>query len=50
MRFGSTAKVLAECKHKYYRISECSGQRLAMHGSVPWNVCWLTKMAAIRCN
>ena len=24
MRFGSTAKVLAECKHKYYRISECS--------------------------
>ena len=23
MRFGSTAKVLAECKLKYYRISEC---------------------------
>ena len=22
MRFGSTAKVLAECKRKYYRISE----------------------------
>ena len=22
MRFGSTAKVLAECKLKYYRISE----------------------------
>ena len=22
MRFGSTAKVLAECKFKYYRISE----------------------------
>ncbi len=25
MRFGSTAKVLAECKLKYYRISECQG-------------------------
>ena len=24
MRFGSTAKVLAECKLKYYRISECA--------------------------
>ena len=24
MRFGSTAKVLAECQLKYYRISECS--------------------------
>ena len=24
MRFGSTAKLLAECKLKYYRISECS--------------------------
>ena len=24
MRFGSIAKVLAECKLKYYRISECS--------------------------
>ena len=23
MRFGSTAKVLAECELKYYRISEC---------------------------
>ena len=23
VRFGSTAKVLAECKLKYYRISEC---------------------------
>ena len=23
MRFGSNAKVLAECKLKYYRISEC---------------------------
>ena len=23
MRFGSTAKVLAECDLKYYRISEC---------------------------
>ncbi len=25
MRFGSTAKVLAKCKLKYYRISECRG-------------------------
>ena len=25
MRFGSTAKVLAKCKLKYYRISECAG-------------------------
>ena len=24
IRFGSTAKVLAECKLKYYKISECS--------------------------
>ena len=24
MRFGSTAKVLAKCKLKYYRISECA--------------------------
>ena len=24
LRFGSTAKVLAECKLKYYRISECN--------------------------
>ena len=23
MRFDSTAKVLAKCKLKYYRISEC---------------------------
>ena len=25
LRFGSTAKVLAECKLKYYKISECVG-------------------------
>ena len=25
MRSGSTAKVLAECMLKYYRISECMG-------------------------
>ena len=25
MRFGSTVKVLAECKLKYYRIVECPG-------------------------
>ncbi len=28
MRFGSTAKVLAECKLKYYRISECNRAHL----------------------
>ena len=28
MRFGSTAKVLAECMLKYYRISECPAQHL----------------------
>ena len=27
MRFGSTAKVLAKCMLKYYRISECRGRR-----------------------
>ena len=32
MRFGGTAKVLAECKLKYYRISECRGQH-ARNGS-----------------
>ena len=26
MRFGSTAKVLAKCKLKYYRISVCCMQ------------------------
>ena len=26
MRFEGTAKVLAECKLKYYRISECAGE------------------------
>ena len=26
MRFGSTAKVLAKCMLKYYKISECGGQ------------------------
>ena len=25
MRFGSTAKVLLNCKLKYYRISKCAG-------------------------
>ena len=28
MRFASTAKVLAKCKLKYYRISECVGEML----------------------
>ena len=28
MRFGSTAKVLAKCMLKYYRISECCGMCL----------------------
>ena len=32
MRFGSAAKVLAECKLKYYRISEC----------VACKMCWCT--------
>ena len=27
MRFGSTAKVLAKCKLKYYKISECPIRR-----------------------
>ena len=34
MRFGRIAKVLAECKLKYYRISECSFQK----SSSPWNI------------
>ena len=29
MRFGSTAKVLAECKPKSYRISECLAEVLS---------------------
>ncbi len=39
MRFGSTAKVLAKCMLKYYRISECvavvSGERSRSGGVVP---------------
>ncbi len=37
MRFGSTAKVPAECKLKYYRISECVAQvcQIALHGCGP---------------
>ena len=31
MRFGSTAKVLAECKLKYCRISECAVQPCLPH-------------------
>ncbi len=34
MRFGSTAKVLAECKLKYYRISECTGLRVVERAEV----------------
>ncbi len=30
MRFGSTAKALAECNLKYYRISDCYTQLLTM--------------------
>ena len=30
MRFGSTAKVLAECKLKYYRISQCIAHDLGI--------------------
>ena len=33
MRFGSTAKVLAKCKLKYYRISECVAQVLSKSGT-----------------
>ena len=35
MRFGSTAKVLAKCMLKYYRISECEGTRKRQ---CKWNV------------
>ena len=35
MRFGSTAKVLAKCKLKYCRISECSGGWAAAYGREP---------------
>ena len=35
MRFGSTAKVLAKCKLKYYRISECGGCRLLHSPHLP---------------
>ena len=31
MRFGSTAKVLAECKLEYYRISECGALHAIQH-------------------
>ena len=49
MRFGSTAKVLAECKLKYYRISECcwkEGQGRFTHPWQParligWNSVWV---------
>ncbi len=34
MRFGSTAKVLAECKLKYYRISECLGCLVVQRGQI----------------
>ena len=34
MRFGSTAKVLAECKLKYYKLSEC--QVLVTEGTTLW--------------
>ena len=35
MRFGSTAKVLAKCMLKYYRISECRSPPDA--GPCGWN-------------
>ena len=37
MRFGSTAEVLAECKLKYYRVSECTGEQPAPMGR--WRGC-----------
>ena len=45
MRFGSIAKVLAECKLKYYRISECIVAQAvfrpvcAREIEQPWNGC-----------
>ena len=33
MRFGNTATVLAECKLKYYRTSECVGRVQVVHTS-----------------
>ena len=30
MRIGCTAKVLAECKLKYYRISKCRGEETTL--------------------
>ena len=36
MRFGSTAKVLEECKLKYYRISECEGMMMMMMMMHAW--------------
>ena len=41
MSFASTAKVLAECKLKYYRISKCSSlslSRLQYYPSMPTRV------------
>ena len=36
MRFGSTAKVLAKCMLKYYRISECQAAETAAGLSSQW--------------
>ena len=37
MSFGSTAKVLAECKLKYYISSECSAAPVPAAGHTVWN-------------
>ena len=39
MRFGSTAKVLANCKLEYYRISECPGTVTPGILLLPWDPC-----------
>ena len=47
MRLGRTAKVLAECKLKYYRISECADVGacartvLLSHLQDVWELAWL---------
>ena len=38
MEFGRTAKVLAECKLKYYRILECNGFQQDAGNPHVWHV------------
>ncbi len=39
MRFGSTVKVLAECKLEYYRISECGDAGRSNCSILPCTFC-----------